>query len=146
MPGPFDFSGNGTNTIYSDLGIDVMTGGTGVDTYQYFDAAEAGVLSFDTNNGFNATAIVGSANDIISFSSVFGTSLSYLGAFANATLANAALQVSAAVLQLVLVNEVDGQYLYADANGDGLVGTGDIAIKMVGLTGTLDQTDFLFTA
>jgi len=132
-------AGNGANIIIGDGGQDQMSGGTGVDTY-VFAATDAQFGLADTITGFNAGDATGVAP-----MDLFQTwaSVNYLGYFDNATLGLLALQTNVGGIEAVLVDEIDGQYLYIDVNGDDAFNSTDAAIKLVGLTGTLEQTDFV---
>jgi hypothetical protein len=106
-------------------------------------ATDAGLGLADTITGFDAGGDGVLAEDLLSFATTIAGAATYIGYFTNATLANTALAAGSGALQIALVDEIDGTYLYADANDDGVINTGDMAIKMVGLTGTLDQSDFV---
>lgn len=131
-------AGNGTNYIEGGLGADQMSGGSDVDTYS-FGSTDAQYGNADIITGFNAggNGVLGA--DLIET----WAGVSYLGAYANATLGLLALQANSGGIEAVLVTEVDGQYLYIDVNGDDAFSNVDAAIKLVGLTGTLDQSDFI---
>lgn len=142
-------AGAGDNTVTGGAGADQITVGTGENILVYTDAADSTGLNIDTVTGFNAadldatsatsyntfdlTGLVGALTDVV-----------FLGSVANATLANTALLSTATTLQVIYVT---GEHtLYADVNADGVISDGDLAIELVGLTGTLSANNFTTVA
>lgn len=145
-------AGAGNNTIKGGLGADAITIGTGVNTLVYGAAAESTGLTVDVITGFNANDLDADA-DATAFNTfdlsdllgeTFGT-VTFLGSVANATLANTALTGTAEDLSdnLQVIYVTGENTLYADANGNGTIDAGDLAIQLVGLVGTLTQDNFV---
>lgn len=141
-------AGAGNNTIKGGAGADAITIGTGVNTLVYDAATESTGLTVDVITGFNANDLDADA-DATAFNTFDLTALlgevTFLGSVANATLANTALtgtaEVPSANLQVIYVTGENT--LYADANGNGTIDAGDLAIQLVGLVGTLTQDNFV---
>ncbi|MBR7801494.1 DUF4214 domain-containing protein [Undibacterium fentianense] len=153
--------GSGDDFIYGGVGADDLTGGTGSDWFFYDDATESSGSTTDTIHGFaagtvdnNDTAantyddttngdyidldnVLDAFNDLFSFS---GNHVKFVGNFANANLANTALLSTGTDLQVVYVQNENT--IYVDTNNSGDIDTNDLAIVLVGLTGTITQANF----
>lgn len=140
-------AGAGNNTIKGGLGADAITIGTGVNTLVYGAATESTGLTVDVITGFNANDLDADA-DATAFNTFDLNALrgevTFLGSVANATLANTALTgtVEAPSANLQVIYVTGENTLYADANGNGTIDAGDLAIQLVGLVGTLTQDNF----
>lgn len=143
--------GDGTNFVFAGEGADDLTGGTGVDTFYYSNSDESTGLTVDTIHGFEG----GAGGDIISLygtlaaSAASGGAVVFLGTVSNSTIADTAL-VDQTVGGTVVgpyasfnLIYVSGEHtLYGDSNCNGVIDGGDMAIDLVGLTGTLAQANF----
>ncbi len=144
--------GNGMNFINGGAGADTINLGTGTrtggNTVIYGANSDSSGLAVDTITGFHGGT--GLYHDVIDLSAVVaasgGGSVVFLGNVANATIANTALLditvggFSGTNLQVIYVT---GEHtLYADYNDNGVIDTGDMAINLVGLAGTLSQANF----
>lgn len=148
-------AGAGNNTIAGGAGADAITIGSGINTLVYGSAADSTGLAVDVITGFNANdldptdAKAFNTFDLTALLSNFDFgSVQFLGSVANATLANTALQGSvempATDLQVIYVTGENT--LYADANGNGTIDAGDLAIQLVGLVGNLSHDNFVGSA
>jgi len=136
--------GGGDNTITGGAGADDITIGAGVNTLVYAAESESTGLTVDTITGFNA-ADLDADEEVEAFNTFDLTALTagdvvFLGSVSNATLANTALVDTSGNLQVIYVTGENT--LYGDANDNGVIDTGDLAITLVGLTGTLSQDNF----
>lgn len=160
------------DTIVSGDGNDVVMGGAGADTITvgaseegqqivYGAASESSGLSIDTIVGFNANDLdadeEATAYNTFQFDveaildATFDTTgdflIDFVGNFTTITQANTALQVQSdevgdedITLQFVYVSNDNS--IYGDANGNGVIDEGDIAIELTGLVGTLSDNNF----
>ena len=147
--------GKGDNEITGAAGADAITLGTGVNTLVYATASESTGLTVDTVTGFNANDLDADEDDeafntfdldaLLADVGAGTGAVTFLGSVANATLANTALVDVVADLvadDLQVIYVTGEKTLYADANGNGSIDAGDLAIELVGLVGTLTQGNF----
>ena len=119
------FGGAGTDLIDGGAGVDVLTGGGGADVFVFSNASHSAAASGDIVTDFVAGV------DHIDF-----TSIGILNWIDNADFTGSAgefrwVQVGANTL------------LQIDLDGDGLMGTGDVEVGLVGVAGIF-ETDVYF--
>lgn len=142
----------GNDNITGGLGADTLTGGAGVDTF-VFAGGDSIVTGFDTITDLQ----LGVGGDVLNFGAVAGTAAGIkalsAGAQANVT---AAATLAAAVNQVLtetndtaksIATFTYGADTYALYNAAGASATFDVAadtlIKITGVTGTLDASNFM---
>ena len=135
-------AGNGDNLVTGLLGGDDISVGTGANQLIYLAAADSTGAATDTVINFNAADLDPTDDEIYNVFNLddIDGDVVFLGNFANANVANTALQAASGTLQVVFVENEN--FIYADANDNGVVDEGDLAIQLVGLTGTLSQDNF----
>lgn len=134
--------GAGNDTLTGAGGADQLIGGTGRDTFVFYRGDSSATSAFDTVADFVR------GTDKIQLSGAF----QYGG---NLALANQAallagmdsiqgLDTGVANLLFSFTTPTD-TYFYSDANGDGIVNleSGDLFVKLMGVAGPVDATDFV---
>lgn len=144
-----------TNTAAGAPGVDVMTGGDGNDVFRFFSAADSLVTGTDTITDMNfGSASAGGAVDRIELTAASGfTGNAITVVNGGAAIAGVGASLTAAVNAVTgvggllnannsagLVSFGADTYLVV-SNGDGS-STGDLVVKVTGLTGSLDASDF----
>jgi len=142
--------GAGADTIDGGAGVDVLTGGAGQDTFSFVGQANAStqgdvITSFVVaDDSFQFGGPAGSATN---FTTIALTNASYDTALAQANVSadgTIAYVVATGVLADFDNNSatpaISGTVVFADTNADGTI---DSAVRLTGVTGTIDFNDFV---
>lgn len=153
--------GSGSQTALVANQADVLTGGTGVDTFVFFDTlAGAATVSNATNGsltritdfvagtdkialltGGSATSMVMNSAQTIATAATLADVIAGISAFGTASVAAGALQ---AKLVTVTAGVQAGSYLIVSDTTGAISATNDLLINITGVTGTITASDFLF--
>jgi len=130
-------TGSGANWISGGDGLDTMTGGSGVDTYDFCAVTNSQGVTVDVITNFEG----GVGGDILDFASiVFVGVAEYIGTAVGygAVLTSLTAGSSNAVLDSTT------SILYVDVDASGTLDDADMAIQLTGVTGLTDADNFVW--